>query len=389
MPFAAGEGARLYWRLEGPADKPTLVLLHALGTDMTVWDGVVPFLVPRFQLLRFDLRGHGASDAPSGDYTLPLLARDVADVMRAAQTARAAVVGLSIGGMIAMETALRFPEQVSALVLICTSASVDRQLWVDRVKTVESEGIGSVADAALGRFLSPQFADAHPDRVAALRRTLLDTAGYAGAAASIRDADLRERIASIKVSTLVIGSERDVSMPFSPHSEILLASIPGSSSVKVDAGHLAPIEVPQAIGQAVATFLQTGFDTRSAAAVLYEAGLDNRRRILGDAWVDRSLAQSTSFDSAFQEMITRIAWWEIWGRTGLDERTRRLLVLAVTASLGRWEEFSLHVRAGLMQGGFSRDDLKEALMQIAIYAGIPAANTAFARARIIIADLDV
>jgi 3-oxoadipate enol-lactonase/4-carboxymuconolactone decarboxylase len=87
-------------------------------------------------------------------------------------------------------------------------------------------------------------------------------------------------------------------------------------------------------------------------------------------------------------MITRIAWHEVWGRAGLDERTRRLLVLAVTASLGRWEEFSLHARAGLTQGGFSRDELKEVLMQLAIYAGVPAANTAFAHARHIIADLD-
>jgi 3-oxoadipate enol-lactonase/4-carboxymuconolactone decarboxylase len=87
-------------------------------------------------------------------------------------------------------------------------------------------------------------------------------------------------------------------------------------------------------------------------------------------------------------MITRIAWGEVWGRAGLDERTRRLLVVAVTASLGRWEEFSLHTRAGLVQGGFSRDELKEVLMQVAIYAGVPAANTAFAHARQIIAELD-
>jgi 3-oxoadipate enol-lactonase/4-carboxymuconolactone decarboxylase len=100
------------------------------------------------------------------------------------------------------------------------------------------------------------------------------------------------------------------------------------------------------------------------------------------------LAQRTAFDAEFQEMITRIAWREVWGRAGLDERTRRLLVVAVTASLGRWEEFSLHTRAGLVQGGFSRDELKEVLMQVAIYAGVPAANTAFAHARQIIAELD-
>ena len=90
----------------------------------------------------------------------------------------------------------------------------------------------------------------------------------------------------------------------------------------------------------------------------FEAGLKNRRRVLGDAWVDRSLANRTPFNAEFQAMITRIAWQEIWSRPGLDDRTRRLLVLAITASLGRWEEFRLHVRAGLTRGGFTRDDLK-------------------------------
>ena len=87
-------------------------------------------------------------------------------------------------------------------------------------------------------------------------------------------------------------------------------------------------------------------------------------------------------------MITRIAWNEIWGRPGLDDRTRRLLVVAITVSLGRWEEFALHVRAGLARGGFTRDELMEVLMQTAIYAGVPAANTAFAEAGKIVAELD-
>ena len=87
-------------------------------------------------------------------------------------------------------------------------------------------------------------------------------------------------------------------------------------------------------------------------------------------------------------MITRIAWHEIWGRPGLDDRTRRLLVIAITASLSRWEEFALHVRSGLTNGGFTRDELKEVLMQTAIYAGVPAANTGFAEAMKILKEID-
>ena len=126
--------------------------------------------------------------------------------------------------------------------------------------------------------------------------------------------------------------------------------------------------------------LDRGEADTEAAEQLYRTGLETRRAVLGDAWVDRSLANRTAFNAEFQAMITRIAWNEIWTRPGLDHRTRRLLVLAITAALGRWEEFRLHVRAGLEQGGFSEDELKETLMQIAIYAGVPAANTAFAEA---------
>jgi 3-oxoadipate enol-lactonase/4-carboxymuconolactone decarboxylase len=387
MPFTTRDGTRLYWRLEGPTDRPFLVLLNAIGTDMALWDSLVSVLLPHFQILRFDARGHGASDAPQGDYSFEMLAHDVIAVMDAANLPHAAIAGVSLGGMIAMEAALRFPERVAALVLICTSASIDRALWSERVDNVRAVGLAAIADGAMARFLSPQFSAAHPDRAAAVRRTLLSTAGYGGAAAAIRDGELRGRLASINVPTLIVGGNKDISMPFAPHSEALLAAIGGSTSARIDAGHLAPIEAPHALAQAIHGFLSAQDEPQRAARILYEAGLVNRRRVLGDAWVDRALAARTTLDAEFQEMITRIAWHEVWGRIGLDERTRRLLVIAVTASLGRWEEFSLHTRAGLTHGSFSADELKEVLMQLAIYAGVPAANTAFAHARQIIGEL--
>ena len=120
---------------------------------------------------------------------------------------------------------------------------------------------------------------------------------------------------------------------------------------------------------------------------LYQAGLAVRRKILGDVWVDKVLATRTAFTADFQDMITRNVWNEIWNRPGLDHKTRRLLVVAITASLGAWEEFRLHVRAGLEQKGFSEDELKEVLLQVAAYAGAPAANTAFAEANKVIESL--
>ena len=118
-------------------------------------------------------------------------------------------------------------------------------------------------------------------------------------------------------------------------------------------------------------------DVKSA---LYQAGLAVRRKILGEAWVEQSLKARTPFTADFQDMITRNVWNEIWNRPGLDHKTRRLLVLAMTASLGAWEEFRLHVRTGLTENGFTQDELKEVLLQVAAYAGVPRANTAFAEA---------
>ncbi len=121
----------------------------------------------------------------------------------------------------------------------------------------------------------------------------------------------------------------------------------------------------------------------------YERGMANRRRILGDAWVDRSTENATAFNADFQNLITRFAWQEIWGRPGLEARMRRVIVLASTMALGRWEEYELHVRAALQDesaDGLSPAELKEVLMQAAIYSGVPAANTAFSLAQQILRE---
>ncbi|HEX7389264.1 MAG TPA: 3-oxoadipate enol-lactonase [Acidiphilium sp.] len=390
MPFAAHDGVRLYWKLEGEAERPPLVLLHAIGTDMGLWDAAAPELLKSFRLLRVDVRGHGASDAPAGDYSLGILVADVLAAMDAAGIGKAAVAGVSLGGMIAMEMAFAAPDRVAALALVCTSAVLDSALWAERIVAVRANGVAAIAEAAMGRYLSPGFATAHPGIAASIRNTLLSTPadGYAGAGAAIRDMDLIGRLPDIAVPTLVVAGDRDVSTPFAGHGERIAAAIPGARVLHLDAAHLAPVEAPEALAAGLRDFLLPSTELRDAETALAEAGTANRRRVLGDAWVDRSLANRTAFNADFQAMIARIAWHEIWSRPGLDERMRRLLVIAITASLGRWEEFRLHVRAGLERGGFSRDDLREVLMQTAIYAGVPAANTAFTEAASVIAALD-
>jgi len=119
----------------------------------------------------------------------------------------------------------------------------------------------------------------------------------------------------------------------------------------------------------------------------YGRGMAVRRKVLGAAWVDRANARKTAFTEEFQDFITRCAWGEVWTRPHFDERTRRILVIGTTIALGRWEEFQLHVRAALTEGGFSADDIKEIILQQAIYCGVPAANNAFKEAAAILTEV--
>lgn len=119
----------------------------------------------------------------------------------------------------------------------------------------------------------------------------------------------------------------------------------------------------------------------------YERGMKTRRKVLGDEWVDRAEKGKTAFNAEFQELITRYAWDEVWNRPAIAHKTRRMIVIATMVALGRWEEFALHVRAALQSGDLGADDIKEILLQQAIYCGVPAANHAFKEARAIVDEL--
>ena len=119
----------------------------------------------------------------------------------------------------------------------------------------------------------------------------------------------------------------------------------------------------------------------------YERGMAKRRKVLGDAWVDRANAKKTAFNEEFQDFITRTAWGEIWTRPHYDERTRRILVIGTMLALDKWEEFRMHVRAALTEANFTPDDIKEIILQQAIYCGVPAANHAFKEAADVIGEV--
>ena len=373
MPFANLGCFRAFYRLEGKLGLPVLMLSHSIGTDHAMWDPQVSSLLPYFQILRYDIRGHGASDAPSGDYTIEQLAQDALLLTDSLNIDKFAFCGISLGGAIGQWLASNGPARLSKVVLANASPQFGPPAnWETRRTTVLRDGTAAIADLAMSRFFSPQQLGS--SEASSVRSVLLgtDRTGYAGCCAALRDFNHTASLPKIQVPTLVIAGDRDVSTPWTGHGDILAREIPGARSVQLPAAHLSNLERPRSFTAALLDFLPPA-DPRIDPI---EAGFAARRTVLGDRHVDKAIANTNDFNREFHELITRYAWGTIWTRPVLSHRTRRLLVLATTAALGRWEEFTLHVRAGLAHE-LEPCDLKELLLQTAVYAGVPAANTGF------------
>jgi 3-oxoadipate enol-lactonase / 4-carboxymuconolactone decarboxylase len=362
-----------YYRLEGADGRPVLMLSHSLGLDHGMWAAQVADLSPYFQILRYDIRGHGASSAPHADYTIEELGRDALALADSLGIRQFAFCGLSLGGMIGQWLAANAPERLSRLVLANTTPRLaDPQSMEARRRTVAEQGIAAVADVVMGRFFSPHVLASSTPAIASARRTLLatDPAGYAGCCAAIRDMDHTSLLSKIRVPTLVICGDLDVPMPWLGNGDVLARAIEGARAVHLPAAHISNLERPRSFSAALLDFLIP------ASADTLQSGFAVRRDLLGDAHVDRAMAGATDLTRDFQELITRYAWGTIWARPGLDHHTRRLLVLAITGALGRADEVRLHLRTGLARE-LEPCDVKEVFLQVAIYAGVPVANAAF------------
>lgn len=372
MPFVNVDNTRLFYRLEGADNRPALVMSHSLGCDHGQWDLQTRDLLPHFRILHYDMRGHGASDVPPGDYSIERLGRDVLAIADALGIGKFAFCGLSIGGMIGQWLGASAKDRLTHLVLANTSPRMDTAAMESRRGQVLQGGMAAVADAVLARFFTPETLARQDADVGTAQRTLLNTdpRGYAGCCAAIRDMDQVGLLPHIRVATLIIAGDRDVSTPWAGHGEVLARGIPHARLVHLPTAHLSNLERPRSFTSALFDFLIASVpDT-------LEAGYQVRREMLGDAYVDAAIANTSDFTRDFQELITRYAWGTIWTRPGLPRRTRRMLALTVMAALGRWEEFRIYVRAGL-EHELEPCDLKEVLLQAAVYAGVPVGNTGF------------
>ncbi|KZB81345.1 3-oxoadipate enol-lactonase [Amycolatopsis regifaucium] len=234
---------------DGPADGPVVVFSGSLGSDHRMWEPQVKPLTDRgFRVLRYDTRGHGASPVPPGPYTLEDLGGDLLALLDEHGVERAHFVGLSLGGMTGMWLGVNAPDRVESLVLCCTSAKLGPpEMWADRAKTVREKGTGAVAEAGVGRWVTPGFAAAHPDKVAYLREMIaaVPAEGYAAACRPIERMDLVGDLPKISARTLVIAGAEDPATPVE-HAEVIADGIPGARLETVEgAAHLGNFEQPE------------------------------------------------------------------------------------------------------------------------------------------------
>jgi 3-oxoadipate enol-lactonase len=274
--FVEHDGARLHYVLSGRLHAPMVLLLHALGSDHTMWDGQLDGLERVFGVLRLDMRGHGQStwidersdaSAASTDRRIEHYARDAIAVLDALHIERAHWCGLSMGGMIAMWAASQVPvspglpavsQRVARLVLANTSAHMGpRETWDARIATVQRDGLGSLAQGLGERWFGADFRVRHPEVVDSAASTLRATTprGYIEACGAIRDMDQRDSIAAIAVPTLVIAGALDVATPVE-HAEGLLERIAGADLVVLDAGHQSAREQADDFCAALLEFLR-------------------------------------------------------------------------------------------------------------------------------------
>lgn len=232
---------------------------NSLGSDFRIWEGVAPAFLDRFRVILYDKRGHGLSDAPPSPYSMDDHANDLLALLDALGVEKAALVGLSVGGMIAQRVAVKAPERVRALVLCGAATRIGTpEMWAERIGIVQASGIEAIAEHILERWFTASFRETRGADYAGWRNMLVRTPvqGYVGACASIRDADLTHDAAHIKVPTLCVVGEMDGSTP--PDLVRNTAElIPGARfEVLENAAHIACIEQPAALASVILHHLE-------------------------------------------------------------------------------------------------------------------------------------
>ncbi len=257
---AKANGIEIYYELHGKEGAPWLVLSHSLGCSVRMWDEQIAAFGERCRIVAFDTRGHGASDAPAGPYTLEQLADDLKALLDELHITRAHFCGLSMGGMIGETFALKYPGVFASLALADTTSRQPADawpVWQERIRMAETQGMQALVEPTLGRWFTEPYRRAHPETMQRIGQLIAATpvAGYVGCSHAIPKINLTARLKEIRCPILVLVGESDPATPPAMAREIH-DHAPGSQLVVVpDAAHLSNVEQPEAFNRALGDFL--------------------------------------------------------------------------------------------------------------------------------------
>jgi 3-oxoadipate enol-lactonase len=259
MPFGLCNHQVLHFRDENPGKERAVVFVNALGTDLTIWDEVVADYAGAFRILRYDLRGQGLSDAPPSPYAIDDHVADLAALLDARKIRGAILVGLSVGGMIALALAAARPDLARLLVLCDTAPRIGTpELWSARIEAVRANGLASIADGVLERWLSAEFRQAHAVELAGYRNMLTrnPVAGYIGTCATLRDTNLASTAPQVIQPTLCLVGEADGATPPAVVQALSALMPDAACEVIPNAGHLPCIEQPRSLASRIESFVR-------------------------------------------------------------------------------------------------------------------------------------
>ena len=365
--------------------RPLLVVGPSLGTSGEALWGACAQRLTGYDVVTWDLPGHGRSAPPAGPFTVEDLATAVVAAIEPVLAARGEpgaafdYAGDSVGGAVGLALLLGHAARVASVTLACTGARIGtEQSWRERAELVRHEGLAPLVESAPARWFGPGFAEREPDRAATLLQSLgaADPDGYAAVCDALAVFDVRDRLAEITRPVLAVAGAHDQATPVA-NLELVVDAIAGSRLAVLDGvAHLAPAEAPDVVAELISG------DSRTAAQARAD-GSTVRRAVLGAAHVDRAGGDDLTRD--FQEFITQYAWGTIWTRPGLDRRSRSMITLTALVAGGHHEELALHLRAA-RRNGLTPAEIREVLLQCAIYCGVPAANAAFRVFRDVLAE---
>ena len=370
------------YKLSGTPNSPVLVFSNSLGTDMSMWEEVIQHLLPYFQILQYDTRGLGKSQITTEPYTIQLLGQDVIDLLDTLNIEKAHFCGLSMGGLIGQWLAIHHSERFPKIILSNTAAKIgNAEGWNSRIETIQKSGLEFIAAATMERWFTNDFIAKNAKRVAETHQMFIatDVLGYLNCCKAIRDADFTDDLHKIKSQILVIAGNEDAVTTIED-AEFLVNKIPESAISILSARHLSSTELPEKFAKVLIEFI-VGKST-------FEKGMHVRRTVLGNAHVDKASQNINEFNGEFQEFISNYAWGEIWTRPGLSKHNRSLITIAMLVALNRKAELQMHIKAAF-NNGVSKAEIKEVLMQSALYCGLPAANDAIHTAEDVFKEMKI